>query len=345
MTELFVDAVRVEQQERPSQPDRTQEGEEREDERKGRARPVASDEVGIVVGTYPEWDRAAGIDRPSWTTVWDVPPTLGETRGLERALDEVAAVRARIRRLVRGARIGRHVRLKRQPEGPELDLDATIEAAIARRAGNIPDTRVYRTTERRTRDLAVTILIDASESTRDRTGTDGASVLDVERLAVAALGEAIAALGDPFALRAFASAGREHVHFVRIKDFAEPYGPTAKARLAGLAPGLSTRLGAVLRHAGAEMAAVQSFRKLILVLTDGEPSDVDVSDPLDLVADARRATQVLKSRGIDVFGVTLDPAGIGSGAAVFGRNQNMPVQRLEDLPARLAELYFRLARR
>jgi len=100
-----------------------------------------------------------------------------------------------------------------------------------------------------------------------------------------------------------------------------------------------------LRHIGAEIAAVRSHRKLILVLTDGEPSDVRVVDPRDLVEDARRAVLNLRSRDIDVFGVTLDPSGAGSGAAVFGRGQHMPVRRLEDLPARLAELYFRLARR
>ena len=91
--------------------------------------------------------------------------------------------------------------------------------------------------------------------------------------------------------------------------------------------------------------SVRSHRKLILVLTDGEPSDIDVVDPRDLVEDARRAVLALRARGIDVFGVTLDPSGAGSGAAVFGRSQHMPVRRLEDLPARLAELYFRLARR
>jgi len=100
-----------------------------------------------------------------------------------------------------------------------------------------------------------------------------------------------------------------------------------------------------LRHAGAEISAVRSHRKLVLVLTDGEPSDIDMADPLDLVDDARRATLALKAHGIDVFGVTLDPNGSGCGAAVFGRHQNMPVRRLEDLPSRLADLYFRLARR
>ena len=81
------------------------------------------------------------------------------------------------------------------------------------------------------------------------------------------------------------------------------------------------------------------------MISDGEPSDIDVSDPLYLVEDARRATLSLRACGIDVFGVTLDPAGSGSGAAIFGRGHNMPVRRLEDLPSRLADLYFRLARR
>ena len=70
-----------------------------------------------------------------------------------------------------------------------------------------------------------------------------------------------------------------------------------------------------------------------------------VADPRDLIEDARRATLGLKAKGIDVFGVTLDPSGVGSGVAVFGRGQHMPVRRLEDLPLRLAALYFRLARR
>lgn len=198
---------------------------------------------------------------------------------------------------------------------------------------------------RQNRNLAVLILVDTSELTRDRTGGENASVLDVERVAVAALCEALCRRGDPFALRAFASAGRDDVRITRIKDFDEPYEAAAMSRLAGLAPGLSTRLGAALRHAGAEIARVHSHRKLVLILTDGEPSDLDVADPLDLVEDARRAALALRAGGIDVYGVTLDPGGFGSGSAVFGRSYNMPVRRLADLPSRLADLYFRLARR
>ena len=63
----------------------------------------------------------------------------------------------------------------------------------------------------------------------------------------------------------------------------------ASARLAALSSGLSTRLGTALRHAGEVIGHARSFRKLVIVLTDGEPSDIDVADPLDLVEDARRA--------------------------------------------------------
>jgi hypothetical protein len=345
IVELMVDAARFDRRDDADNPDRRREDAEPSPNATGRARERTPDERGPVLATYPEWDCDAETERPDWTTVRAAPVWPGDAGAIDIALDKMPAVRSRIRRLVRGAKIGRHERLKRRSDGPDLDLDAALDAAIALRARDLPDDRIFRTMERRKRDLAVTILLDVSESTRDSVVASGMSVLDVERLAVATLAEALAALDDPFALRAFASAGREDVRVFCLKDFSEPYGTTVKARLAHLEPHLSTRLGTALRHAGAEIAAVRSHRKLILVLTDGEPSDIDVVDPRDLVEDARRAVLGLRARGIDVFGVTLDPSGAGSGAAVFGRSQHMPVRRLEDLPARLAELYFRLARR
>jgi nitric oxide reductase NorD protein len=345
VVEITVDAARLERRDDAEKPDQRREEAEPAPNAVGRARTREPEERGPVLATYPEWDCDANLERPDWTTVRAGVILPGDPRTIETSLDDVPAVRARVRRLVKGARVGRHERLKRRRDGPELDLDAALDAAIAFRADDLPDDRVFRTMARRRRDLAVTVLLDVSESTRDRAGRMGMTVLDIERLAVATLAEALAALNDPFALRAFASSGREDVRVFYLKDFNEPYGNSVKARLAALEPQLSTRLGTVLRHAGAEIAHVRNHRKLILVLTDGAPSDIDVVDPRDLVEDARRAVLGLRSRGIDVFGVTLDPSGTGSGAAVFGRSQHMPVRRLEDLPGRLSELYFRLARR
>ncbi len=340
--DLAVDAARMEQRD---DPDGAIDPDVREDEsRTGRARPVAPDQRGIVIAKYPEWDRAHGVERPEWTTVREVAARPGDPRLVEEALERADVLRNRIRRLVRGVRVGRAIRLKRQLDGHDLDVDAMLEAGMALRMGMEPDPRIFRTTTSKHRDLAVLLLLDISESTRDRL-TSGASVLDVERLAVAVLAEAMSALGDPFSMLAFASNGRDDVEMTTVKAFNEPYDRACVGRLAALSAGLSTRLGTALRHAGELISHARSFRKLVIVLTDGEPSDIDVADPLDLVEDARRAAVGLRARGIDGFGVVLGSGAMNSAVRIFGRGNTMLVPRVEDLPARLSEVYFRLARR
>ncbi len=341
--ELPVDAARIEQQIEPDRNNREMDA-TAEDTDVGRGRPAAPDQRGIIIAKYPEWDRAHSVERPEWTTVREMLAKSGNTRAVEEALDRADVLRNRINRLVRSVRVGRTIRLKRQFDGHDLDLDAMLDAGIALRMGQEPDPRVFRSTTSKHRDLAVLLLIDISESTRDRLAS-GASILDVERLAVAVLAEAMNALGDPFCLLAFASNGRDDVEMTSIKTFGEVYDRACIGRLAGLSSGLSTRLGTALRHAGETISHARSFRKLVIVLTDGEPSDIDVSDPLDLVEDARRAALGLKTRGIDGFGVVLDPGGMSSAARIFGRGNTMLVHRVEELPSRLSELYFRLARR
>ncbi len=310
-----------------------------------RAHSANPDERGFVIAHHAEWDRAAGIERPDWTTIRATPALEASTTRIDEALARHAGLSARVSRLVRAARIGLPTRLRRQPDGPELDLDAAIDAVTALRIGQFPGDRLHQRKITRTRDLAVLILVDTSESTHDPVPGVGMDVLAAEQIAVAVLAQAMEAQGDRFALRAFASDGRDDVRYIAIKNFSAPFDRQARARLAGLRSGLSTRLGAALRHAGAELAEVAATRRVVIVLTDGAPSDVDVADQDDLVVDARRAVLTLHRRGIDVFGLTLDPNDQGAGAAAFGRANHMPVRRIEELPDRLASVYFRIARR
>ncbi len=341
--ELPVDAVRLQRQESSDRDDATSEPDD-QGISVGRGRPVAPDDRGVVIAKYPEWDHVHGIERPEWTVVREIPVRTGDPRMITEALDRAEVLRSRIGRLVRGVRIGRTIRLNRQHEGHDLDIDAVLDAGIALRTGREPDPRVFRSSTSMHRDLAALLLIDISESTRDRLAS-GLTILDVERLAVAVLAEAMDRLGDPFSLLAFASDGREDVKMTTVKSFDELYDRTCMARLAGLKSGLSTRLGTALRHAGQVIGRANSGRKLVIVLTDGEPSDIDVSDPLDLIEDARRATIGLHGRGIDAYGVVLGQPGIQTASRIFGRGNTMMVRRIDDLPGRLSELYFRLARR
>ena len=192
------------------------------------------------------------------------------------------------------------------------------------------------------RDLAVLLLLDISESTKDPIKGTTTSVISIERAATGLLAHAMAGLGDPFAIHAFCSNGRSEVRYFRIKDFEGSYGEAAKARLAGLRGGLSTRMGAALRHAGAEIKGQLTHRRLILIVSDGEPSDIDVSDRKYLVEDARKAVQGLAHDGIDVFCVGLDSGGESYLTRIFGRRNVLQIDRVAALPEKLPMLYFRL---
>src|SRR5258708_33183234 len=171
--ELRAEAVRTTEQEPRADVDRRHDEAEGDSTAAGRARAAPPDDRGFIVATYPEWDRAAAVERPDWVTVRDVAPALGDKRPIEDALDAEPSVRLRIDRLVRGARIGRHERLKRRPDGPELDLDAALDPAISLGTGEIPDGRMSRESLLRTADLAVIIWLSISQSTRDAVAAQG----------------------------------------------------------------------------------------------------------------------------------------------------------------------------
>jgi len=308
------------------------------------ARLVADDaEVGIPVARYPEWDYLINRERADWTTVLEYNPSDGRVERIDEILEKHPETAYRISTLVQAAKVSRPVRMRRQREGDRLDIEATIAAAIDLRAGLTPSPNIYARLERRWRDLSVLLLIDASQSTNDIVKGAGQSVLELERDASALLAYAMDGMGDPFAIHAFCSDTREDVHYYRLKDFDTVWGAIAKRRLAGVTGRFSTRMGAALRHAGRCLVSRLSYRKLLLLISDGEPSDVDIADRRYLVEDARRAVLSLRHQGIDVFCVGLDAGGDSYLSRIFGRSNVIQLDRIERLPEKLPLLYFRLA--
>ncbi len=300
-------------------------------------------EVGIPVARYPEWDYLISRDRSEWTTVSEYSPADGPAERIDDILERYPETTYRITALVQAAKVSRPLRLRRQREGDRLDLEATIGAAIDLRAGLTPNPNIYARLERRWRDLAVLLLIDASQSTNDIVKADGRSVLELERDATSLLAHAMDGMGDPFAIHAFCSDTREDVHYYRLKDFDTRWDTLAKRRLAGVIGRYSTRMGAALRHAGRDLAACHTYRKLLLLVSDGEPSDVDIADRRYLVEDARRAVLSLQHQGIDLFCVGLDAGGDSYLTRIFGRPNVIQLDCIERLPEKLPLLYFRLA--
>lgn len=311
----------------------------------GKVAPLAGEsEDGRVLAVYPEYDYATGRERPDWTTVKQYPAPYGNPRFWEELVEARGPLLSRVAGLIGSAKVGRARRQKRQAEGDVLDLDACIEAATALRSGQFPDQRVYERQAPPQRDLAVSLLLDISQSTADTVPGSERSVLDIEREAAAVLAHAMNEMGDPFAINAFSSNGREEVRLTPIKRFDAPLDAAVGAALSGLTPGYSTRLGAALRHAGAELARVARHRRLVLLITDGEPADVDCPDPAYLIEDARRAVQSLAASGIDVFCVGLGRRNKEQEATIFGRSGFIQIDQLSALPDKLPALYLRMVR-
>ncbi len=301
-----------------------------------RARPAGQNDRPDILATYPEWDSASATLRPDWTTVRDAVP---RRRPVTDPPD--ARLRHGLTRLVRSLAVGQRTRRPPAEEGEDLDTDRLIAAASARRMGTYPDPRLYVSRSPLRHDLSTIVILDTSQSTASA-ASPGSTVLDVQRRAAAALAEAMETSGKALALRSFASAGRDDVRLTRLKDFDEKLSPAVHERLAGLRAGLSTRLGAALRHVGTEFATVTTTRKLVLVFTDGEPSDIDVADPSELTEDARHAARELRRRGIDVVGLLLQPP---TARMRFDIGISLVLRHPDELLGSLTKLLNHIARR
>jgi hypothetical protein len=295
---------------------------------------------------YSEWDYQTQLERPLWTTLLEKRPRSGDPAVIEDVLERHKPLVRRLKHLIEAVQPQGVIRQRKIEDGDEIDINAAIHAMVDIRMGHQPDPRFGICTRLQIRDLSVLLLIDLSESTNDRVREAGGetTVLDLAREASALLADALSRIGDPFAIHGFDSNGRHDVEYYRFKDFDAPYDDKVKARLAGMTGQLSTRMGTALRHAGALLGRRPSHKKLLLVLTDGEPADNDVRDPQYLRFDTRKAVEELARRGIQTFCVSLDPDADQYVSRIFGAKNYMVLDHVARLPEKLPALYLSMTR-
>lgn len=234
------------------------------------------------------------------------------------------------------------VRLRRRPDGQDLDLDAYLRFASDRRAGALGDSeRLYQDTRCGGRDLACLLLADLSLST-DTWIDDRGRVIDAIRDSLFLFGESLAATGDRFAMLGFSSRRRDPIRVHRLKGFDEAYGPVIRGRVSAIRPGYYTRLGAGIRHAAGLLAGEPAGRRLLLILSDGKPNDLDRYEGRWGIEDTRHAIRETRRRGLEPFCVTIDPEGNDYLPHLFGSGGYVVIRNPVELPSRLPLLYARL---
>ncbi|MDB5830130.1 MAG: hypothetical protein JWQ73_4350, partial [Variovorax sp.] len=228
----------------------------------------------------------------------------------------------------------------REREGDDIELDEAVSAVLAQRSGSADELRVHTRSIQAEESVAMLLLIDSSASSARPHGSDAArgTQLTTQQRVARLLAGAMAATGGSLAIQGFDSDGRESVNHWRVKDFDEPWSDGTAARLAGLRSGKSTRLGAALRHATRALTAQPASRRLIVVMSDGEPHDVDIHDPHYLIEDARHAVQSARLVGVDTLGLLLDAEGAAASRRIFGAGQSALLGDAALLPLVLARL-------
>src|SRR5262249_5513547 len=100
-------------------------------------------------------------------------------------------------------------------------------------------------------------------------------IIDLTKETLVIMAEALEEIGDAYAIYGFSRHRRARVGVYRVKSFARPLHATVKARLGGIEPKRSTRMGTALRHAVEKLAGVTSRSKHLFLLSDGFPQDYD----------------------------------------------------------------------
>ena len=293
---------------------------------------------------YSEWDYQIQLERPAWSTVQEKRAKSGDIQLIEDITAQYKREISRMKFLLDAMQPQGVRRIRKLEDGDEIDINAAISSVLDMRMGMQPDPRIMMRSVRKVRDISVLVLLDLSESTNEKVAGQEHTVLELTRQATVLLSDAIAKIGDPFAIHGFCSDGRHNVEYFRYKDFDQPYNEVPKARLAGMTGQLSTRMGAAIRHAAHYLKLQKSSKKLLLVITDGEPADVDVRDPQYLRYDTKKAVEEAGRSGIVTYCMSLDPRADQYVSRIFGAKNYMVVDHVERLPEKLPVLYAGLTR-
>ena len=297
---------------------------------------------GLPPRHYKEWDYNTTSYKPDWVTLYESLHPPGNASDIDKILEKHSALANYLKRLLDLLKPQNYVRIRYQEEGSELDLDVAIRSIIDFKSGAQPDPRINMSHKHDGRDFAVLLLMDLSASLNEIPEGSTQSILELSREATTLLGWSIEQLGDKFAIAGFHSDTRHNVRYHHIKGFTEHWDDTVKSRLAAIEPGYSTRMGAAVRHASHYLEGQTADKKLLLILTDGEPADIDVSDDKLLINDTHKAVEELSAKGIYTHCISLDKKADEYIGDIFGNNGYTVIDNIEKLPEQLPKLFMSL---
>lgn len=298
---------------------------------------------GLPPRHYDEWDYNSESYRPDWATVYERLHPSGDAGKIDALMVKHNDLAKRLKKMIEMLKPQNKKPIRFQEEGSELDLDVAIRSLIDYKTGSAPDPRINYSHITDSRNIAVMLLVDTSQSLNDLVEGSNQTLLELAQEALAITAWTVEQLGDKFAIAGFCSDTRHEVRYQHIKGYSEHYCDEVKARISAMEASYSTRMGPAMRHAAHYLAAQKAEKKLMLILTDGEPADIDTKDPKTLIMDTHKAVEELHAIGIHSYCITLDPNADEYVETIFG-NQYAVIDQLEKLPELLPKVFMKLTK-
>ena len=177
-------------------------------------------------------------------------------------------------------------------------------------------------------------------------GRNYRTILDLEKEAAALLMASLEKLGDTYGIYFFSGSGREDIKFHVLKDFDERLSDHVAARLDNIKPLHTTRMGSAIRHTVRKLRGQESRTKLLVLISDGRPFDLDYGQQYGegaeveyAINDTRQALNEARQAGITPFVLTIDPQGNDYLRSMCDGIDYEVLDDINQLPARLLTLY------
>jgi len=228
-----------------------------------------------------------------------------------------------------------------QADGEEIDIDRWIAYSTEKQFSHASADTLYKNMQSGKRDMCCTLLADLSLST-DTWLNDNDRIIDVIRDSLLLFGESLQATGDQFSMLGFSSRKRDPIRIHQLKRFNEKFNGITRGRINAVKPGYYTRLGAAIRYATQQLIKQTQSNRLLLIITDGKPNDLDQYEGRYGIEDTRQAILEARREGLQPFCVTIDQKANEYLPYLFGSHSYVVIKNPLDLPKKLPALYAQL---
>jgi hypothetical protein len=326
---------------------------------------------------YDEWDYVAADYRRNWCRLREIPVEGDGGDFFEKTLLQYSEMLPQVRRNFQRIRPASYRMVRGLEDGDELDFDRMIESRVARRMGEIPDSRVYKARKKEARDVATLFLLDMSASTDEPIHRDPPKqtaesdnqdqddwtkawqrrpdqpqrprrIIDVNKEALVIMAQSLEELGDSYAIMGFSGHGRDNVEFYVIKEFDQELSEDVKARVGAVEPKRSTRMGTAIRHVREKFKDVTSRAKHVIMLSDGFPQDFDYGHDRRSnaygIQDTMVALKELEMAGVLPFCITVDRTGHDYLRQMCSPTRYLVIEDITSLPRQLPKVYEQVVR-